>query len=956
MARYTLKIQGQPGYDGQFDRVTYYHDTETYADAISRESGLPRMPPTEVYDPAEKLGSYCKGQERVDVYSSYAQDGRSRLEFFPNDAGCTLLNPPTTGGGGEGGTTTVAPPNDPQAGLNWILLYRLYRPAKRGSIDGWDYRDRYYNPTTRLEETILSTNIYDQVRPDYFRPTTDIIDRWCVAKGEAPFTEVRVTHDGSGNAVLTPVDNVATCTFPPCGVTLTVDSLTNAGELGRGSATLLATNAEDAGIYSLGSATAVGQPTGSFPDLPVGRYLGYFREKKDNPCKASVAFRVTAPYGPRYRLFYRDFANVPCSLYFDMRGYTGPTEELLGQDAAVTLSYPAESGGHIVDNALRGSSIDIRLWIMEQNQLLDTYSADERYVRLRLVRGGMTTWQGWLQPEQYDIAHLSPPNEFNLSGTDGLGALSGVDFTDAAGNLLTGQWSALQVIMHCLNRLDLDLPLRVLDTLYPSGASTTDSPLTQFFVDIAAYRNDKGEPWSCEDVLRALLDSRGARLYQDYDAACWRWERLADLSTEPMQYVAYSADGDRLTNPPQETRLATISLPPPNHDGGPYWLEGNQRKSIRPAVQKTEVTAEPGELVNLLAEATRWAEEDFDVSGHPLGWAGSAPTSRVAPLKKNDPVALRLEGAAPGTAQGSALFVQTTPTVALVSTPNPIGPLRLTVEATVSAVGGTMPENPTDAQLPRMMVAVRQGTTWLAPGGTSETQPLLQPVTFEKEGTKVEAVIPAYTKYSTLPSPVVVRLYQVVAVGTAARYDVDITSLRLEYAAGPGAERNFQNQTITPELKKERQVITRQDKDLTLFHTDTPTARLHGTMLTADGLPTTTWFQAATPEVLRALHVYTSAYRYRWQARAAQVLLGTVRGRINPGFLFTDPQEQNPAIYLLTDSAVNDADDTTSLTAVQINTLLAPGQVLNLPSGALLLETGAPSLTQDSNYLLAEDA
>ncbi|SNR92703.1 hypothetical protein [Hymenobacter mucosus] len=940
-----LKEVAQLNAEGQYDRVTYYHDTTTFKDSSRRDVNFsPRRFDTVSAPPYPTLlGSYCKGTELVEVYHADAQNGRSRLVFTANSPQCAVAGGGT--GEGEGATTSVHPGNDRNAPVGGILLRRLYRAAVSGGVDVFRYTDKYYVPSTRSDVEVVSTRNEERRLPDYYRPTTEIIDRWCADYGIAPFTEIRVTHGGEGASLRTPVDNVSTCTVPPCSFALALGRTVAAGPLGRGAQELLPLRNTGEVVYTLGSPDNPEQPEGYFESLPVGRYVGYGRETRDNGCRASLPFRVTATYGPRYRMPYRDFDNTACELFFDFRGYTGLTEDLLGQSNACSLDYP-QGSNHVVDNALRGSSIDIRVLITERNQLLDTYSSDERYVRLRLLRDGIECWRGWLLPGQYDIAHLSPPNEFNLMGTDGLGALAGVPFADPAGNLLTGQWTALQVVLHCLNRLELDLPIHVLDTLYPQEASTQESSFTQFSVDVASYRTDKGKAMSCEQVLRHLLDSRGARIYQDPFVRCWRLERLTDLSITPMQYFAYSADGERLPDPEPEVLFYSISQPPPNDDGGPFYVGGQQRKAFLEAVGRVEITAEPGELLNLLGTSVRWAEKDFDEAGKPVGWGGSAPTARALPLKKSDPNGLRLQGSITGP---PGLYIQTPPTIPLVSPPHPVGPLHVTITARIVAVGGTMSENLDYAALPRMQVAVRQGSTWLAVGnsGTSETQVFTQPMVFDATDKDITIQLNAYSKPGLLAEPVVVRLYQITR-GSAPRYDVEITKLALEWEGSYYARENYQDsiEEISDAL------FTLEDKALTLFHTDTPGARLQGTMLGPTGLPTSAWFQRDALTTLTTLPAVLLAERAQLQATPVGKLTGTLRGRVHPCALLTDPQELTPTVYLITAATINDVDATTEFTAVELLSLGLPAAE---PNGLLVTEDEDPILLQSGGYALAED-
>lgn len=941
MAQLLLKRTSQKLSMTEWKVMTYTHDTVLSADFEETEflGG-----PGQVYNPAAglKVGQYCSGTTLNEVFVADARDGTSRIATTANSSACVVIPPADNGGSGSGTGSTGEPENDPAAPAGAKLLYRTRKPVFGG---GFTYIDTYWNPATRLR-VVLDGGPVDDIAT-YSRPLDQIVDRWCLETGVAPFAEERVFHNGSGTVRFATVNDVSTCYAPPCTLALPAPSpalVTN--DSGRVDAELVATGANGPIQYFIGSPLNPGQATGKFPALPQGRYTVFVEETRVNGCKASVSFAVTSPYALRYRVSYCNKAGQPCQVRFSRRGYTGPVEDIMALADPVTIEWPEDSTSpdHPYGGVLRGSSLDCRLLLGAGNDLRDLYSADERYIKVEHTVAGVVQWRGWLLPEQYDIAFLPPKNEFNLRASDALGTLGGMPFTDAAGNLLTGQWNLIQVIQHCLSRTGILLPLYVRDLLYPLGASETLSPLEQVTVDISAFRTEKDVPFSCEKVLRDILEGRGGRLWQDVEVGVWRWERLSDLRVEATAYRAYAVDGTALPAPSLYSGWQRLR---PNSDL--YWVTAAQRQLYRPAVSKVVVKADPGDFVNLLARPARWAEEDFGADGRPVRWTGTAPVRRVIPASKNDLPALLIQGTAPGS-NAAPLYIQTPPTIPVTGVAL-VAPLQLSFTATLRSAQPIDPAT-TVSNLPKFYVAVRHGGEWLGAGGASSTtQVLYYSVDLEEVDKPRFTQLGGFGRSTPLPAPVEIRFLQMVTPGTRARYDLEIKDLRLTYGL-------IGSETYNSEVIAETDsFFTRADDGLSVRITDTPENRLAGTMIGPTYQPTTTWYEQGTIAQQRPLLAFLVRDRLIWQGQPLRRLTGILKGDLSVGSLLTDYSEEFPAVYVVTSARQSAEKRWWTIAATELLTLTAPELPEPWPANVLLCEDGrTPLLAENGEYLFQEDA
>lgn len=806
----------------------------------------------------------------------------------------------------------------------------------------------YWLPSTRATGQLrLSDSAQPQV---YSRPTTDIVDRWCVDPGVAPYIEKQVHHDGVGGVDITSVEGATACQIR---CTLTLSETHTAAD---GVATL-AVKADAAdyrgGKFSLDDFASPGvegirgtsdsQWVATFENLPSGRYQVRYQENRPGGCSAVLSVALTSSYGLRYRLIYDDPEGNAQVLTLSERGYTGAVEDICGQGVPATITYPGGSTEHVFTSLVRGSALDLALRVSTEDQFLPTFSGDERLFKVEHYGpDAKLELRTFLLPEQYDAAflsHLVKP-EFNLSATDGLGTLSSIPFTTAAGAVPAGEWTWLRVVLTCLNKLNLDLPLHVRGNLYPVGADRTRSFLEAVAVNVASYQ-DNGKAWDCGKVLRAVLASPICRLYQQ-DGAFWL-ERLADLTTGEMDYFAYSPEGVALSVV-RRTLLHTIE---PN--SALSWRDGNQRQGLRPAVSFVSLTAGVGDLLNLL---DRFLPGPTDTTLR--GWSGTAPVELLYQSKDAQPW-LRLTGAPVGADLAAALYLQTPATASVPVSGNDLGG-ALTVRMKVKAYGQLLPDpdlGPSGypEQVAHIGVALRSGLKWLSAfGGVEQDEPIYFPVYFTTND-EVEVVLKGYSNVSlgAGSAPLVLRFTQAVAGDSPAPVTVDVKVIELLWQADTpsladtyGSEYQFDNKLQ----------VSRRDESEELFHLDTPYARRAGTLIQpGSSLPTNLWQERVGGQALQ-LGAWWVTYRALWQRRPAQTLSGTLSGTIGPGSLITDPDETRPGVYLLTDYRRNPKDKTISLSAVQLLTITAP----SLPESDYLItnEDGTGWLSEANEPLLYE--
>ncbi len=195
--------------------------------------------------------------------------------------------------------------------------------------------------------------------------------------------------------------------------------------------------------------------------------------------------------------------------------FAGAAQAITADEPPCTLRYEGE-GSFPYSNPIRGSQLTYSVIPEEsgvEENILDIFEADEGEYRIELWKNGDLQWRGSVLAELSAEPFASGPRIYQITATDGLGRLKGIDFLDGAGDPYTGRVSMLWVINICLNKLGYLLPFATSDDWF-SEAMTPGDPLAQADVDQAIFYDPDGNPFDCLKVLDAILRPKSLTVKQ----------------------------------------------------------------------------------------------------------------------------------------------------------------------------------------------------------------------------------------------------------------------------------------------------------------------------------------------------------------------------------------------------------------------------------------------------------
>jgi len=179
-------------------------------------------------------------------------------------------------------------------------------------------------------------------------------------------------------------------------------------------------------------------------------------------------------------------------------------------DEPITFEY--QDKGDYKQEPINGLSMTVNIKAIETFELQSLYTADEREWQVTLT--GTFNVTGWLIPDSCSEPYASKPYDVSVQVTDAVGTLEDIPFAKDDGVTYKGFLSDIELIQICLAKTGLELPLLTGINTYEVTMDRAFGPLQQCYRDTARYLDSDGNPFSCLEVLRSILEHWSARLHQ----------------------------------------------------------------------------------------------------------------------------------------------------------------------------------------------------------------------------------------------------------------------------------------------------------------------------------------------------------------------------------------------------------------------------------------------------------
>jgi len=176
------------------------------------------------------------------------------------------------------------------------------------------------------------------------------------------------------------------------------------------------------------------------------------------------------------------------------------------------VTFEFTDKGDYKQEPVNGLDMTINIKAINGFELSSLYTADEREWLVDV--SGLFNMQGFIIPDSCTEPYESQPYDVTIQITDCLGTLEDIPFAKADGVVYKGFISDIELIQICLAKTGLSIPLLTGINTYEVTMNRSVGPLQQTFRDTARYLDTDGNPFSCLEVLRSIIEHWSARLHQ----------------------------------------------------------------------------------------------------------------------------------------------------------------------------------------------------------------------------------------------------------------------------------------------------------------------------------------------------------------------------------------------------------------------------------------------------------
>lgn len=243
-------------------------------------------------------------------------------------------------------------------------------------------------------------------------------------------------------------------------------------------------------------------------------------------------------YGSIYVINWYDLLNRQKRLQILQEDYTGAETELRA-DADPVVSY-WEPDEDLKYPLFKASSLDVRLMSPSRMYFRTLFTSNKFKFLVKYFVTDMVNhkWKGYLLPDEYTEPYEHENYPVSFKAVDGLGYLANIDFLDDDGEYYTGRKTDLEIILICLNKLNLENPVmtavNIFETRMDNGVHA--DPLAQAYTDCEVFKDMK-----CAEVLKEILKPYGAVIM--HRDGWWRVIRLSYLRATSYKALAYGYTG-----------------------------------------------------------------------------------------------------------------------------------------------------------------------------------------------------------------------------------------------------------------------------------------------------------------------------------------------------------------------------------------------------------------------------
>lgn len=240
-------------------------------------------------------------------------------------------------------------------------------------------------------------------------------------------------------------------------------------------------------------------------------------------------------YGIKYRHSYCNEYGVNSTVTILENGYSGAIKEIDAQVDPIIISQEGSDTNKF--DTIRPSTASIGLIGNADFKLEELFTADERKYMVENHVGGVMVWRGFVIPNGFSHEWTGGTFPMEIIASDNLSTLKDFQFLNDNGKVISGRLNHIDILLKCLNKLDIGIDLLTLTNIVRQGGVAGEDPLFINTTDaytflntdvkeegIDFYYDNPQNAFNCEDVVNSICRLYGAKLYQSKGQ--WRFKRI----------------------------------------------------------------------------------------------------------------------------------------------------------------------------------------------------------------------------------------------------------------------------------------------------------------------------------------------------------------------------------------------------------------------------------------------
>lgn len=265
-------------------------------------------------------------------------------------------------------------------------------------------------------------------------------------------------------------------------------------------------------------------------------------------------------YGEIYKHEYCDYFGNNSKISILKSGYSGAVKSVDAAPSPIVFNYEGDDSDKF--DPIKPSTANITLIGNDSFNMEELYTADEREYMVEHFVGSNLNWRGYIIPNGFSQDWTSGSFYMSLVASDNLATLKDFKFLNDNGTIIKGRLNHIDILLKCLNKLDINIELLTLTNIVREGGVAGEDPLyintTDAYTFLDTFVEEEGldfyydnpeNAFDCYTVVQTICSLYGAKLYQNKGA--WRFKRINvdyGASISGQTFHQYSTSGAKIGN------------------------------------------------------------------------------------------------------------------------------------------------------------------------------------------------------------------------------------------------------------------------------------------------------------------------------------------------------------------------------------------------------------------------